>query len=170
MEVAVHMGHIFHKEFMSSWFESCENSLCFDCNFNHPKSLIRTCHGSWAAVTCAKLWPDLIIIFLVRLSDMFVFHFNLFNRIHRVLCYRMAFHSVTEIWMFNSFQYIWFHVWIIPSLHLFCHCCRQVGTCIYHKTSSTSRTKSQSLNVSCILVQLSSLNPLKPGVKLRMKM
>ena len=40
----------------------------------------------------------------------------------------------------------------------------------YRKTSSTSRTKSQSLNVSCILVQLFSLNPLKPGVKLRMKM
>ena len=40
----------------------------------------------------------------------------------------------------------------------------------YRKTSSTSRTKSQSLNVSCILVQLFSLNPLKPGVKLRTKM
>ena len=41
---------------------------------------------------------------------------------------------------------------------------------IYRKTSSISRTKSQSLNVYCILLQLSSLNPLKPGVKLRMKM
>ena len=40
----------------------------------------------------------------------------------------------------------------------------------YCKTSSISRTKSQNLNVSCILLQLSSLNPLKPGVKLRMKM
>ena len=40
----------------------------------------------------------------------------------------------------------------------------------YRKTSSISRTKSQSLNVSCILAQLSSLNPLKPGVKLRTKM
>ena len=40
----------------------------------------------------------------------------------------------------------------------------------YRKTSSISRTKSQSLNDSCILLQLSSLNPLKPGVKLRMKM
>ena len=40
----------------------------------------------------------------------------------------------------------------------------------YRKTSSISRTKSQSLNGSCILAQLSSLNPLKPGVKLRMKM
>ena len=38
------------------------------------------------------------------------------------------------------------------------------------KTSSISRTKSQSLNVSCILVQLFLLNPLNPGVKLRMKM
>ena len=36
----------------------------------------------------------------------------------------------------------------------------------YRKTSSISRTKPQSLNVSCILLQLSSLNPLKPGVRL----
>ena len=41
---------------------------------------------------------------------------------------------------------------------------------IYRKTSSISRTKSQNLNISRILLQLSSLNPLKPGVKLRMKM
>ena len=40
----------------------------------------------------------------------------------------------------------------------------------YRKTSSISRTKFQSLNVACVLLQLSSLNPLKPGVKLRMKM
>ena len=40
----------------------------------------------------------------------------------------------------------------------------------YSKTSSISRTKSQNLNVSSILLQLYSLNPLKPGVKLRMKM
>ena len=40
----------------------------------------------------------------------------------------------------------------------------------YRKTSSISRTKSQNLNVSCILLKLSSLNPLKTCVKLRMKM
>ena len=40
----------------------------------------------------------------------------------------------------------------------------------YRKTSSISRTESQNLNGSYILLQLSSLNPLKPGVKLRMKM
>ena len=52
-------------------------------------------------------------------------------------------------------------------------CCWQPNRNIkdnYRKTSSISRTKSQNLNVSCILLQLSSLNPLKPGVKLRMKM
>ena len=38
------------------------------------------------------------------------------------------------------------------------------------KTSSISPTKFQNLNVSCILMQLSSLNLLKPGVKLIMKM
>ena len=41
---------------------------------------------------------------------------------------------------------------------------------LYRKTSSISRTKYQNLNISCILLQLSSLNPLKPGVKLIMKM
>ena len=42
----------------------------------------------------------------------------------------------------------------------------------YRKTSSISHTKSQNLNVSCILLKLSSLNPLKPGpcIKLRIKM
>ena len=40
----------------------------------------------------------------------------------------------------------------------------------YRKTSSISRTKSQNLNVSCFLLQWSSPNPLKSGVKLRMKM
>ena len=40
----------------------------------------------------------------------------------------------------------------------------------YHKTSSISRTESQNLNVSHIVLQLSLPNPLKPNVKLRMKM
>ena len=48
--------------------------------------------------------------------------------------------------------------------------CRNSFFAPYRKTSSISRTKSQNLNVSCIFLQLSSLNPLKPGVKLRMKM
>ena len=45
-----------------------------------------------------------------------------------------------------------------------------VTNMMYRKTSSISRTRFQNLNVSCIILQLSSLNPLKPGVKLRMQM
>ena len=41
---------------------------------------------------------------------------------------------------------------------------------IYRKTPSISRTKSQNLNVSCLIMQLSLLNQLKPGVQSRMKM
>ena len=64
--------------------------------------------------------------------------------------------------------------WIQGGGHNSQHCCgtgynKQFIRC-YRKTSSISRTKSQSLNVSCSLLQVSSLNPLKPGVKLIMKM
>ena len=40
----------------------------------------------------------------------------------------------------------------------------------YRKTSSISRTESQNSNVSNLVLQLSLFNPLKPGVKSRMKM
>ena len=40
----------------------------------------------------------------------------------------------------------------------------------YRKTSSISCTKFQNLNVSCLLLQWSLPNPLKPGVNLRMEM
>ena len=42
--------------------------------------------------------------------------------------------------------------------------------CNYRKTSSISRTKSLNIDVSNLVLQLSLLNPLKPGVKSRMKM
>ena len=35
----------------------------------------------------------------------------------------------------------------------------------YRQISSKRRTKSQNLNVSCLVLQLYLLNPLKPGVK-----
>ena len=46
-----------------------------------------------------------------------------------------------------------------------CINCPSKISLIYRKTSSISCTKYQSLNISCILLKLSSLNPLKPGVK-----
>ena len=40
----------------------------------------------------------------------------------------------------------------------------------YRQFSNISRTQSQNINVSRLVLQLSSPIPLKPGVKLRMKM
>ena len=42
--------------------------------------------------------------------------------------------------------------------------------CIYRKVSNIRRTKSQNLNDSCLVLQLSLPNRLKPGVKSIMKM
>ena len=41
---------------------------------------------------------------------------------------------------------------------------------LYRKVSNIRRTKSQNLNASRLILQLPLPNPLKPGVKLRMKM
>ena len=41
---------------------------------------------------------------------------------------------------------------------------------IYRKTSNIRRTKSPNLDVARLVVQLPSPNPMKPGVKWRMKM
>ena len=40
----------------------------------------------------------------------------------------------------------------------------------YCQTSSISQTENQHLNVTCLVLQLSLPNPLKPGVKSGMKM
>ena len=53
-----------HKVFISS---SCEKSFCPDFDSNDRiSSQFCTCHDSWAVMTCAKLWPDSIIIFQVK--------------------------------------------------------------------------------------------------------
>ena len=49
---------------------SCKKFFCFNHDSHNPvRSQICTCHDSWAVVACAKLWPDLIIIFHVRDSN-----------------------------------------------------------------------------------------------------
>ena len=59
---------------------------------------------------------------------------------------------------------------VIKEWLAYCQGITRTAKLNYRKTSSINRTKSRSLNVSCILLQLSSLSPLTPGVKLRMKM
>ena len=57
----------FHKGFMSSQLKSCKNSLHYNPDSDNPmSSQICTFHNSSAVVTCAKLWPDRIIIFSVK--------------------------------------------------------------------------------------------------------
>ena len=59
----------------------------------------------------------------------------------------------------------------ITVLVIWCHCYQYcVPSGLYRKTSSKSRTKSQDLNVSNLVLQMYLLNPLKSGVKSRMKM
>ena len=41
---------------------------------------------------------------------------------------------------------------------------------MYHQTPNIRCTYFQNVNVSCLILQLSLLNPLKPGGKLRMEM
>ena len=82
------------------------------------------------------------------------------RRIWVVLCFVVVRH--------HTVMTLWRHTMETHSASP--HLCK--GNCLnkYHKTSSISRTKSQNLNVSCLLLQWSLPNPLKPGVKLRMKM
>ena len=47
---------------------------------------------------------------------------------------------------------------------------RLVGFDWYHQSSDIRHTQSKNLNVSCLVFQLSLPNPLKPDVKLKMKM
>ena len=90
----------------------------------------------------------------INISMLFIVTFNLQNAIYWINYWDS--HLAHRKWLWCSFS-DWAQ---IKTYH----------SCGYRKTSSISRTKSQNLNVSCILLQLSSLNPLKPGVKLRMKM
>ena len=59
----------------SSQIKSRITSLRFKCNNNYPiRSQICICHDSWAVVTCAKLWPDWIIIVKVRSISIFTIY------------------------------------------------------------------------------------------------
>ena len=58
---------------------------------------------------------------------------------------------------------LWHEAWSISSFQV-------VYGMEYHQTYNVSRAKSQNLNASRLVLQLSLPNPLKPGVKSRMKM
>ena len=72
-----HQGPI-SQQFMSSFLKSHKSSFYsnFNSNNGNIRSQICTCHDSRAVVTCAKLWPDWIIIFYVRTLCIFFTSFG----------------------------------------------------------------------------------------------
>ena len=99
------------------------------------------------------------------------------------LCYRQLYFVHVLYWM-NFVSYLakkstwsWCTVkttcqsqWIVPQEAYSIISMDKVLSWNYSKTSSISCTKPQSFNVSCMLLQLSSISPLKAGVELNMKM
>ena len=74
-----------------------ENLWKFYCylDFNHPiRPQFCTCHDSWAVMTCAKLWLDLIIIFHAT-----------YNNIVRLGFWIPTYNSIIRLgyWILNSF-------------------------------------------------------------------
>ena len=63
----------------------------------------------------------------------------------------------------------WCQMFRNPKAVLFCFCWAGAIQVWYRKYSSISHTKSSNLKVSHLVLQLSLPNPLKPSVKLRMK-
>ena len=59
----------FYKGLMSSLLKSCQHSFCSNIDIITPiRSEFCTYHDSSSVVTCAKFWPDWIIILLIRLT------------------------------------------------------------------------------------------------------
>ena len=66
----------FHWQFVSLQLKSRENYFNFNSNSNEPiRSQICTYHDTWAVMTCAKSWPDWMIIFQVR-TEFFIQDLN----------------------------------------------------------------------------------------------
>ena len=68
----VRSGIQFTKLLWAHDWNLCEHSLCFyQCSNDSIRSQTCTCHDSWAVMTCAKLWPNLSIIFEVGVKLIF---------------------------------------------------------------------------------------------------
>ena len=62
----------FGKGFRRSLFKYSGNSVHSNFNSNDPiRSQFCTCHNSWAVMTCANLWPDMLCISKVRATHFF---------------------------------------------------------------------------------------------------
>ena len=57
----------------NSWYKFCKNTLCsWMKNDGEIRSQFRRCHGNWAVVTYAILWPDWVIRIRIRPNIIFM--------------------------------------------------------------------------------------------------
>ena len=97
----------FYEQFMRSSLKSCENLFCYNFDFDKSiRSQICTCSDNWAVMICANLWPDLIIVFHVRATQIF-----------------------KRFWLYELITILfgkpWYHVRLTIHLHIiqFCDSC-----------------------------------------------
>ena len=131
---------------------------------------------------CERQFADDVFkcIFLMEIVELWLkFHWNLFPMVKLIVCQHwfrkwLGTTQVTSHYLNQWWPRLLTHIWVTrpqwinnDQLLGWGYVCSYN---VYRKTSSISRTKSQNLNVSCLLLLWSLPNPLKPGAKLRMKM
>ena len=95
-----------------------------------------------------------------------VFHFPRW-----LICLQLGHGRVIRGWSTQKEMLLLIHTQNSVTVHL--HCVSERGTrgvTTYRKLSNIRRTKSENLSGCRLVLQLSLANPLKPGIKLRMKM
>ena len=137
---ALRLSKQLSKQSRSWWFETLLHSLWCHCNVMTKR------HQSSTLLAFCKVNP---------LMD--------FYHEEPVMQKLFLCHDITILWRYYSDT----STWCSSDMHT--HILRE-SNLRYPKTSNIRCTKSQILNVSCVILQLSLPNPLKPGVKSRMKM
>ena len=106
---------LFHKRFMKLSVKSFENYLCPNFDYNYLIMLqFCTCHGSSAAMACAKFWHDLIIILCLRGKSIFFlwnFDYGFINNLWKgpLMC-------LTWKWVKCDLSSVWYSVGVDDSI------------------------------------------------------
>ena len=155
-----------HKGFMSLYSRSCKNLCCSYLKNTDPiRSQFCTCPDSWAVVTWANLWPDWIIKIIIIDSRFLI------NSLQNGSCPSVV--NWSRCWLGAIRQQAWTNVdqdpWHHTNVTPMSQCVNHSEVWMHRQIFNVRCTKSQNSNVS-LLLQLSFPNPLKPSIKLRMKM
>ena len=156
------------KRMRISVVEFIYNCMSTFLHYVHCKDALLDCSAPGGERCESLTWVDEIVI---RINDdMGRLGWGLLNHLFSLL---PNFSESSQHWSPIGHHRLWiYHIEAEPKRHTFLrwryH--KHFLECKYRKTSSTSRTKSQNLTVSRVVLQLSLPNPLKSGVKWNMKM